>query len=629
MGGSYGSTKSVSGTRSESDAASLAVTSVTKSEANNQVVSSSSMPAGFVPRSVAELHPEYSHAEPYHFTAKTDSARLVLEQASGATALLRAPLAPTQPATKTDSNEKVQLLEERWNPKTNHTREAIPLKQSLDTVNADDFSDLAANISESEEVLSQTTGRNSNGSPTSFSRTTKKSSRKNFLRINGKNPTVKPASESSKRNTTERQASKLVSDENNVAQINVLSSNQSGRTSGSNKEPSDAAYLHEGRSSVQRRSKVPGLPIGILRPRALRSVANTSNSPPKMPVVADSFVLPPPDESLQSLSSSEEHAQGNYDDAYETRSSDISSASSAERDKYFAATEPSPLVSPVKPPLPSSSKKPSTTSITRPSALSSRKSSKGSYPARKTVSFREEKPTIIEPNLKSPAEKAAASAAELSDSLEDPRYGLTGASAEDLSARRQPRSSMSFDERMAAQKGTEAATPQNDQPQSLSADDLRAMKKRQSMAVRDAISQQIRGIPRSAMLALAESEMSEEQQNIDRESHVEPLTDDWFNDMSPTSSRIRKMSEAEPTNRDSYMSRSRARSTKSIRLPPEIRPGQAPPPPPPPPFEPTRNTVKSIRMIPEPPPARESFAKLRAVGASEALSFELPPPTAT
>jgi len=68
-------------------------------------VSFSGPAPGFVPRTVAEIHPEYAHSEPYHFTANTDSCRMVVSSAQVAARRagdlrMRAQVLPSPPKPK-------------------------------------------------------------------------------------------------------------------------------------------------------------------------------------------------------------------------------------------------------------------------------------------------------------------------------------------------------------------------------------------------------------------------------------------------------------------------------------------------------------------------------------------------
>lgn len=111
-----------------------------------------------------------------------------------------------------------------------------------------------------------------------------------------------------------------------------------------------------------------------------------------------------------------------------------------------------------------------------------------------------------------------------------------------------------------------------------------ASTRRQSMAVRDAMTQQIRGIPRSAMLAYEENSFTELK--MDRGQDASTLTTPMRSSMHVSSSVLRP----------------RARSSrKSMRPPPNVMRGMVPPPPPPPPFTPKRLRVKSVRATPPPP----------------------------
>lgn len=100
---------------------------------------------------------------------------------------------------------------------------------------------------------------------------------------------------------------------------------------------------------------------------------------------------------------------------------------------------------------------------------------------------------------------------------------------------------------------------------------IREASKRQSKAVAQALSDQIRGVPKSAMLAFEENDVIISDDGVDFEEE------------------------------DSDLSfRRRSRQSKVIRAP-VIVPGQVPPPPPPPPFVPEAPRVRSVRRPPPPP----------------------------
>lgn len=100
---------------------------------------------------------------------------------------------------------------------------------------------------------------------------------------------------------------------------------------------------------------------------------------------------------------------------------------------------------------------------------------------------------------------------------------------------------------------------------------IREASKRQSQAVAKALSEQIRGVPKSAMLAYEENDVI--------------ISDDGgdFDDEDSDFSFRRK-----------------SRQSKVIRAP-VVVPGEVPPPPPPPPFVPEVPRIRSVRRPPPPP----------------------------
>lgn len=99
--------------------------------------------------------------------------------------------------------------------------------------------------------------------------------------------------------------------------------------------------------------------------------------------------------------------------------------------------------------------------------------------------------------------------------------------------------------------------------------ELREASKRQSKAVAEAMASQIRGVPKSAMLAYSENDIV--------------LAESFEDDDSSRVSLRRK-----------------SRQVKSVRMP-EFTPGVVPKPPPPPPFAPPPPRTKSWRQPPPPP----------------------------
>lgn len=508
----------------------------------------------FVPRSVAELHPEYAHAEPYHFAARTESARCVLESASGATATLRAPPVsefigddPTAPASPGVAASN------RASPAPDAPPAAVQLVAEDHETNRDRAS------------LTQLTAHMPPGVGS---------------------PAHRGAAVLGAAKAAETTAAVSLADQ--MASRRKTRSPKNGRVSkGGIVNPADSAAAKEnsapgqvkvnvdGRSTVHRRSKQ--------MPAAL-----TTKSVPCQPA-EPAAVEPTGIDNVADLASRVDTTIARCE---------VSDPASAVAGTKSMPRHPKPSI---------------------PSALSAKSPKGSSYPFRKTVSFREEKPTIFD-NGPPPLD------------LYRPTQSPAAAAAPEKS-----RLSMSFDGRLASAADS-TPRPAARQSRSSTAEGLRATKKRQSMAVRDALTQQIRGVPRSAMLAFAENDTSESPRSeVDDGdvSQAEPLSEDWFDDTSSAASgtaRARELSNAPSHQSDRAGSSrvlssvgARTRSVKSIRLPPPVQQGVVPPPPPPPPFEPTRNRVKSVRAAaPAPPPARESFLKLKAAGASEAAGIENP-----
>jgi hypothetical protein len=540
-----------------SDMLSVSATAESISVAPSATTASVPQPCAFVPHSVAELHPEYAHAEPYHFTARTDSARLVLEQASGAAALLRGPDAtvsaremrddmPTSGHlngarnnnNSTNSNRKVELIEEDIQANMNLSYSALEAREMAQesSLPAASTSPSTASKSSKKQHHNPAAKKKIAAEPMTSSGANighkKKKGYKKSPAQSPREPNIKSADSRDSSFTVPGSDIRESPDENNSSTLNNIYAALE-----TEKKILGRAEMDDGQSSVQRRSK-------IVSPHKSMSQAN--------------------DQSRESM------VERFMDDPEDMRRSSFTSEEDVEPPHPRLPRLPTSALPP-KSALSSSVSK----SMPRPTTPStSLETSAHKPPYRKTVSFREEKPTIIEPNLRS----------------------------------RSP-----------------AVVPGSP----LSREDIMASKKRQSLAVRNALTQQIRGVPRSAMLAYAENEVEAEGTDVEEGSQVGPYSDDWFDDMSGSYSSMVIRDKGNP--RDSFAAagqsvRSRARSTRSIRMPPEIRPGMAPPPPPPPPFEPARSNIKSIREVPPPPPdARASFMKLKAQGAPEASSIDLPP----
>lgn len=197
---------------------------------------------------------------------------------------------------------------------------------------------------------------------------------------------------------------------------------------------------------------------------------------------------------------------------------------------------------------------------------------------RKTVSFHTAAPTIIEPNLRAPSQSVPRNVV-LS---KEP----TATSQRPASALRNTRDSV-----MVARSTKPTPPLQDREPSDMSTgsgdsfrarsskrmssrvsikdkEALREATKRQSTAVAKAMSDQIRGIPKSAMLAFDENEV---------------VLDDAFDDDDSSRTSLKRVS----------------RHIKSRA--PVIQPGVVPPPPPPPPFTPDVPRVRSVRLPPPPP----------------------------
>lgn len=120
---------------------------------------------------------------------------------------------------------------------------------------------------------------------------------------------------------------------------------------------------------------------------------------------------------------------------------------------------------------------------------------------------------------------------------------------------------------------------------------IREATRRQSMAVAQVMSQQIKGVPRSAMLAYSQNEIVVDD---------EETQDDHNNRGSSTGG----MESSGDDGNGSFIvvGGHRRKSRKSIIIP-EVKPGEVPLPPPPPPFSPTRLNIRSVRLAPPPPPS--------------------------
>lgn len=106
--------------------------------------------------------------------------------------------------------------------------------------------------------------------------------------------------------------------------------------------------------------------------------------------------------------------------------------------------------------------------------------------------------------------------------------------------------------------------------------------RRQSLAVAKAMSEQIRGVPRSAMLAYTENEVVFEEDEMKTIEDEDRVTVDGFRSTP------------------SWHGRSSRNAFKSIRVP-VFKENEVPPPPPPPPFQPRQLNTRSMRAPPPPP----------------------------
>lgn len=585
----------------------------------------------FVPRSVAELHPEYAHAEPYHFAAKTDSARLVLEAATGATATLRAP--PPAPPVATFAGEQ-QQYRERLPPRAVKLVEAGSVaRREVASVSA------GAGLSELEyaphpqQQLPQQTVR-APSAPRGEARAPQGGSGASERSAVGRSESATGetlAGEMAARKSSKETVGKGKAGAAGAGKKGASGEHREQRGFGWNvsreplpilaaKENVPVNVQGDGGSSVHRRSNVVvGGSAAALA--AVGAAAPAASPRPLLDAGADE--LDNIETGLSSPSVSRDVVEPMHTKPMALTAEDVRAAS---RDT------------------------PKSLKPVYPSALSGKSPKSTSYPLRKTVSFREEKPVIIDDELDEPDELTPAApltpAVHRSPSPRTVARSPSPVAARDYSGRRMSRS---FDGPLPTAPDEPPPRGQQAMPRVSTAESVRASKKRQSMAVRDALSQQIRGVPRSAMLAYAENENSDTGRSSyedEAASAVEPLSDGWFDDAASTSSG-QSFARNTSANTSALLSLNvsgqsavrtlddprrmsivgqRTRSTKSIRLPPQVREGMVPPPPPPPPFEPSRNRMRSVRAIaPVPPPARESFHRLRAVGATEVVSFERAP----
>lgn len=221
---------------------------------------------------------------------------------------------------------------------------------------------------------------------------------------------------------------------------------------------------------------------------------------------------------------------------------------------------------------------------------------------RKTVSFHKEAPVIIEPNLRAPSRSLPRDVMLSREPDDEPEFkDALDVSLDSFSAMRIRDSvklatsiipsglpTMDIPRRtnreLSDSSGGEDSFARMSRVARVSfrdKDAIREASKRQSQAVAKAMSQQIRGVPRSAMLAYADNEVV--------------LSDDNNEEVKPIK-----------VTAGGHLS-FRRRSTKSIREPPRVEAGKVPVPPPPPPFVPEPGRVRSnLRKAPPPPSAATS-----------------------
>lgn len=666
----------------------------------------SAMPKNFEPRSVAELHPEYAHGEPYHFTAKTESARLVLEKASGVQTVIRGP-SYRSPTTGEDA-PKVTLVEEDAQTNGKVHAKAIRKKSNEAAEGLGVGATLAAPQSREAPAFA---GK----------KRSKKKSQDKFTELDLETMVTPSATTDENMNT---------SNSFRISDAEVVSE----RLTKSTVAPSPAPMQkmsNDGHSSVHRRSKMSAAAVKSTSADEAPSGRAPQNSPPRMAVnrsqdehesndhdenpevvaYRDSRISTPKawDVHLQNAQPRQPQSGATYGDPdYNDDSINLHLGAVASRDyldaiaednlgqdRYLADNDPTrgqheaPVMPRDSKSLPRLSEKPIT------SALSSKKNF--SVPARKStksVSFREDKTTVIEVaapptfdeadyfDVDQDGSQMIHADANRDDVVNNSGHGLsfstTPLTASHNASTALPTEHVTYSPRDYPQVPTnlddihsspdqhwrqnEAAAPAHVTaqatrpgskrhstrmpPRSIQADNpseqgvggtedtgftretSAAAKKRQSLAVRDALSQQIRGVPRSAMLAMARSETDEgsTMNTVPGSPTPGPSADIHSNSTTGNTYASRSIVEEMQTKVDMPTTSSTRRSTKSIRMPPQVQAGKAPPPPPPPPFSPDGARVKSVRAAPVPPNARKSYAHLRAVGASEANSFDIPPP---
>lgn len=571
---------------SSSFSAALPALAASSSSRNLRTAAPAAGAPPFVPRSVAELHPEYAHAEPYHFAAKTESARLVLESATGHSAALRAPPPKASGAAAFDARDA-----------------APPVLLVVENESPDDV----------ERAGRERAGRESSAH----------------------NDAPQPAATAPAPAHATAPAS---SPAPAPTPAPVIPNSPSGGSEEEREAERVAAESLAGKMAARKKSKTKTAKVkkAAAAKAATLDIDDDENAPEN----------PQPGARASVRSRAKVTAGGAVAAAAAVGGGAAAAASAMPASAgHFTRDTVEPLhTSPMA--LGSVSG-----SATLKPALSGKSPKQGSHSFRKTVSFREEKPVIIGDSpprgVVAPVARAPL-AAMASPTAPEGHDALAARGA--LSRRK----SQSFEGRLpsgpGAQEYADMRARQEAMPRVSTAESVRASKRRQSMAVRDALSQQIRGVPRSAMLAYAENETSEtgapsEYTEFEEASAVEPLSDGWFDDATSVTSGLHiPRSPSARSGASGALSRNtsglsgapayddprrmsmvgqRTRSTKSIRLPPPVQSGVVPRPPPPPPFEPSRGRVRSVHHAPKPPPAHESFRHLKSIGASEAMSIEI------
>lgn len=214
---------------------------------------------------------------------------------------------------------------------------------------------------------------------------------------------------------------------------------------------------------------------------------------------------------------------------------------------------------------------------------------------RKTVSFRTEKPVVIEPNLR---DRRVTPDRPLVSALRSKPKPPTTAELRDLP--KAPPLSHGSSSANSSPNSSFGSLPNRDSRKSIRLAPEEVTRRR-SMAVAEALAEQIRGVPRSAMLAYDEhnqSGSSSDEEYVDAQDDRMDIDSAFAHEDSSSGSwaRLNQM-----PSRGSL--RPRARSSRPLKLPPQINPGEVPEPPAPPPFAPAPTRVRSVRKAPPPPSA--------------------------